>query len=196
MRYDSPVGTLLESAGAGVESAWQEIVSRYSPLVFTICHRCGIVGSDADDVAGDVWLRLVKNLATIREPKALPKWLMTTTRRECFVLCREKSRQIPKETVDHSIPGVEAFLLSTERNDAVRAALGTLPHRDRELLALLFSDPPTPYATISTTLGIPVGAIGPTRQRCLARMRRIPSIAALLHDRHDRHDLQRRRGPS
>jgi RNA polymerase sigma factor (sigma-70 family) len=193
MRLDSPVGALLESAGAGTETAWQEIVARYSPLVFTVCRRCGVAGSDAEDVAGAVWLRLVANLSRIREPKALPKWLMTTARRECVVLRREKNRQIPKETVDHGVPGVESFLLDAERDDAVRAALGTLPRRDRELLALLFSDPPTPYRAISARLGIPVGAIGPTRQRCLARVRRIPSIAALLHDRHA---LQRRRGPS
>jgi RNA polymerase sigma factor (sigma-70 family) len=189
MTYSS-VGTLLESAEAGVDSAWQEIVTRYSPLVFRVCHRCGVVGSDAEDVAGDVWLRLVQNLSRIREPKALPKWLMTTARRECVLLSWEKNRQIPKETVDHSVPGVEGLLLAAEREDAVRAALRTLPDRDRELLALLFSDPPTPYLTISATLGIPVGAIGPTRQRCLARVRRVPSIAALLHDRHA---LQRRR---
>lgn len=193
MRNDSPIATLLEHATAGVESAWQEIVARYSPLVVKVCYRCGVVGSDAEDVAGAVWLRLVMNLSKIREPKALPKWLMTTARRECIVLRRGLGREIPKETVDQGVPaGVERFLLSAERSAAVRAALVELSDRDRELLALLFSDPPTPYRTISVRLGIPVGAIGPTRQRCLARVRRVPSIAALLYDRAgSSHDLQR-----
>jgi RNA polymerase sigma factor (sigma-70 family) len=182
MGYDSPVEALLNSAMAGVESAWQEIVARYSPLVFTVCHRNGVGGFDAEDVVANVWLRLVTNLNKIREPKALPKWLMTTARRECVVLLREKDRQIPKEEIDHTEPGaVEVPLLNAERDDAVRGALAKLPESDRALLALLFSDPPTPYTTISTHLGIPVGAIGPTRQRCLARMRQIPSVAALLH---------------
>jgi RNA polymerase sigma factor (sigma-70 family) len=185
MRYDSPVDVLLDSAMAGVESAWQEIVARYSPLVFTVCHRCGVMGFDAEDVVANVWLRLIGNLSKIREPKALPKWLMTTTRRECVVLLRDRDRHIPKEEIDQAVPGtVDVFLLDAERDDVVRRALAELSDGDRALLALLFSDPPTPYRTISAHLGIPVGAIGPTRQRCLARMRRIPSVAALAHDRH------------
>jgi RNA polymerase sigma factor (sigma-70 family) len=184
VRYDSPVEALLDNAMAGVESAWKEIVARYSPLVFSVCHRCGVDGFDAEDVVGNVWLRLIANLAKIREPKALPKWLMTTARRECVVLLRDKGRQIPKEAIDQTAPGTaEVFLLDAERSDAVRRALAELSESDRALLELLFSDPPTPYVAISVHLGIPVGAIGPTRQRCLARMRRIPSVAALLHDR-------------
>jgi RNA polymerase sigma factor (sigma-70 family) len=187
MEYDSPVEVLLNSAMAGVESAWQEIVARYSPLVLTVCHRCGVGGFDAEDVVANVWLRLVANLSRIREPKALPKWLMTTARRECVVLLRDKDRQIPREVIDQTVPGaVEVLLLDAERSEVVRGALAELSESDRALLALLFSDPPTPYTTISAHLGMPVGAIGPTRQRCLARMRQIPSVAALLHDRHAR----------
>lgn len=184
MRCESPVGALLEGAAAGVESAWREIVAGYSPLVFTVCRRHGVVGSDADDVGGNVWLRLLTNLSTIRDPKALPKWLMTTARRECLVLLRERGRQVPTELVDQvDRTGVDALLLGAERGDAVRAAVAVLPDRDRALLALLFADPPLSYTEISARLGMPVGAIGPTRQRCLTRMRRIPSIAALLDHR-------------
>jgi RNA polymerase sigma factor (sigma-70 family) len=187
MRCESPVAALLESATAGLESAWREIVTRYSPLVHTVCHRYGVRGTDAEDVGGNVWLRLVTNLATIREPKALPKWLMTTARRECLALLREKDRQVPKEAIDQAVPArAEAFLLGAERGETVREVVAALPTRDRELLELLFSDPPLSYATISSRLGMPVGAIGPTRARCLARVRRIPSIAALLDDRHVR----------
>jgi RNA polymerase sigma factor (sigma-70 family) len=180
MRYDPPVDVLLDGAVAGVESAWQEIMVRYAPLVFSVCHRCGVTGSDAEDVAGNVWLRLVTNLSRIREPNALPKWLMTTTRRECGLLARDRGRQIPKEKVDEVVPGeLDGDLLRTERSTVLRHALAKMPERDRTLLTLLFSDPPTPYTTISASLGIPIGAIGPTRKRCLARMRRIPSVAAL-----------------
>jgi RNA polymerase sigma factor (sigma-70 family) len=134
-----------------------------------------------------VWLRLVTNLTTIREPKALPKWLMTTAQRECLALLRDRSRQVSKETIDQVVPArAEAFLLGAERGDAVREAVAGLSDRDRELLELLFCDPPLPYAKISSRLGMPVGSIGPTRQRCLARVRRIPSVAALLDDRHVR----------
>lgn len=185
--FESPVRTLLDNAAAGVESAWREIVRRYSSLLFAVCRGYGVLGSDAEDVVGNVWLRLVANLSTIREPNALPRWLMTTAQRECLVVLREKGRQVPKETVDEPAAlCVESFLLSAERSDTVRRAVAELSDRDKELLALLFSDPPTPYTRISTRLGMPVGAIGPTRQRCLAKVRRIPSIAALLDDRQVR----------
>ncbi|OLF19248.1 RNA polymerase sigma factor [Actinophytocola xanthii] len=184
MRSDSTVDVLLERAVAGAEPAWRELVARYSPLVFRVCYRAGVTGSDAEDVAGNVWLRLVTNLPTIREPRALPKWLITTAERECGLLRRQRQRQVLKEDVDQVVPGAETSLLGAERGAAVREAVAGLSDRDKQLLALLFSDPPTPYATISSRMGVPVGAIGPMRQRCLARLRRLPAIAALWQERY------------
>jgi RNA polymerase sigma factor (sigma-70 family) len=187
MRYQSPVAVLLENAARGVDSAWREIVKRYSPLIFSVCRTHGVMGADADDVRANVWLRLVANLIKIREPEALPGWLMTTTRRECVALLRNRQRQIPddREFTEEVEPGADTALLVEERRHAVLSAVAKLPQRDRDLLTMLFSDPPASYLEISSSLGIPVGAIGPTRQRCLARARRAPSIAALLID--DRH---------
>lgn len=182
MLYDSPVTVLLERAAQGVESAWSEIFNRYSPLVYSVCRRHGIVGTDADDVSGSVWLGLVASMVRIREPEALPSWLVTTARRECLKLLRDRQRQIPDGTefVIETESDTDTWLLAEERRDAVRAAFELLPQRDRVLLAMLCSDPPATYVEISARLGIPVGAVGPTRQRCLARARRIPAIAALL----------------
>jgi RNA polymerase sigma factor (sigma-70 family) len=189
MRYESPVTALLESAAHGVESAWRELVERYAPLVSTVCGRHGLSGADAEDVSGEVWLQLVSKLHTIRTPEALPGWLTTTTRHECLTLLRRKQRQLPS---DHEIaadadPEAETSLLARERRDAVRQALARLPERERKLLSMLFSDPPAPYTAISSALGMPVGAIGPTRQRCLARMRRSPALTALLLDERPVH---------
>jgi RNA polymerase sigma factor (sigma-70 family) len=182
MPYGSPMTILLEKAAQGAESAWHEIFTRYSPLVHSVCRSHGIVGTDADDLSGSVWLCLVASVIRIREPEALPGWLVTTARRECLKLLRERQRQIPQGTefVIETEADTDAWLLAEERRDAVRAAFAMLPQRDRVLLAMLFSDPPATYKEISARLGIPIGAIGPTRQRCLARARRIPSIAALL----------------
>jgi RNA polymerase sigma factor (sigma-70 family) len=176
------VRTLWESATRGEEPAWAEIVARYTPLVVGVCRRYRVFNADAEDVAGTVWLRLVSAWTGIREPAALPGWLVTTTRRACVTLLRDKRRQVPSsvDVIDRTEPGVDASVLVNERRDAVRSACRRLPDRDRELLAMLFSDPPTPYADISATLGMPIGAIGPTRQRCLARVRRTAPIAALL----------------
>jgi RNA polymerase sigma factor (sigma-70 family) len=182
MPYGSPVTILLEKATQGVESAWQEIFNRYAPLVYTVCRRHGIFGTDAEDVNGSVWLRLVASVIRIREPEALPSWLKTTARRECLKMLRDRQRQIPAGTefVIETESDTDACLLAEESRNIVRAAFSTLPQRDRALLTMLFSDPPATYTEISSRLGIPVGAIGPTRQRCLTRARRIPSIAALL----------------
>jgi RNA polymerase sigma factor (sigma-70 family) len=183
MHYDSPIAPLLESAVQRMESAWQEIVARFSPLVLVVCRDYGLSGVDIEDVAGSVWLRLVANVPRIREPEALPGWLRTTIRHECLMLLRHKNRQIPTDsTLFGGVvePEIDAFLIGEERRAAARDAVARLSGRDRELLSMLFSDPPRPYQEISSTLGIPVGAIGPTRARCLARARRTPAVAALL----------------
>jgi RNA polymerase sigma factor (sigma-70 family) len=202
MDHDSPTGVLLECALRGMQSAWQEIIESFSPLIFAVCHRYGISGADTQDVAGAVWLRLVANVATIREPKALPGWLQTTTRNECRMLLRQKNRDIPTGTdlFDGRFePDLDARLIDEERRATARRAFAQLPRPDRELLSMLFSDPPKPYKEISSALGIPIGAIGPTRARCLRRARHTPAIAALIvADRRDcrgrapvgSHDLQ------
>jgi RNA polymerase sigma factor (sigma-70 family) len=182
-----PAADLVQRAAAGDQSSWNAIVRRYASLIWSVCRRHGLAGADADDVTGTVWLRLLTHLATLREPAALPGWLRTTTRRECHALLRKRDRQIPHDP--HEIASnVEAHTdpppLYEGELIVLREAIAALPDRDRRLLALLLSDPPATYAQISTTLGIPIGAIGPTRQRCLARIRRHPSVATLLHHRH------------
>ena len=182
MHHDSPATRLLECAAHGMESAWREIVKRFSPLIFAVCHRYGISGVDTQDVAGEVWLRLLTNMSAIRDPNALPGWLQTTTRNECLGLLRARNRQIPTDTDligEPCAPEADTNLIDEERRHAARQALAHLSQRDRQLLSMLFSDPPRPYKEISSTLGIPVGAIGPTRARCLTRARRTPAIAAL-----------------
>jgi RNA polymerase sigma factor (sigma-70 family) len=179
---DTPVGPLLEQAARGMDSAWREIVRRYSSLVFAVCHRYGVGGADAQDVAGAVWLGLVSHLDRIREPEALPGWIATTAKNECLAHLRHRTRQVPTDS-DRLDAGVDADfaapLIAAERDEAARAAFARLPQRDQDLMSMLLADPPLSYKEISSTLGIPVGAIGPTRARCLARARRTPAVAAL-----------------
>jgi RNA polymerase sigma factor (sigma-70 family) len=189
MRYESSVAALLESAAGGAESAWRELFQRFSPLVSSVCRRCGVFGADADDVSGNVWLRLVLNLATIREPEALPGWLATTARRECLSLLRNKRREIlnDREAATLTEPGADASLLGDERRRTVLREVAMLPKRERDLVSMLISDRSPSYLEISSSLGMPIGAIGPTRQRCLAKLRRTTAIAALLDNGvHDR----------
>jgi RNA polymerase sigma factor (sigma-70 family) len=182
MRDDPVVVALVQRARDGDQGAWDAIVARYAPLVLAVCRRHRLSPADTDDVGACVWLRLVERLDAIRDPAALPGWLATTTRRECLNVLRAKSRESVHDiddVPDGVVPASDEWLLTQERHIALRVAFAELPERCRRLLALLFTDPPTPYATIVATLGLRQGAIGPTRQRCLERLRRSEPLAAL-----------------
>jgi len=182
VRDDPSVVDLVVRARGGDKDAWDTLVNRYTTLVWSVCSRHGLNGADAEDVGGSVWLRLVENLGTIREPAALPGWLATTTQRECLQLLRSRRRQIPAEdpqVPDLDGPAIDHDLLVQERRDALRHAFAGLQPRCRQLLSMLFSDPSTPYVQISSTLGMPVGAIGPNRKRCLDRLRSSRTLAGL-----------------
>lgn len=187
MRNDPDVVALVERARAGDEDAWDGIVRRYATLVWAVCRQVGVVGGEADDVAAIVWLRLVERLGSLREPAALPGWIVTTTRRECFEVLRARSKVVPVEqeripppTDQVTDPVPDEWLLAEERRLALRIAFSGLSDRCRELLSLLFRDPPAPYTEISGTMGLKIPSIGPTRMRCLEKLREQPTILALM----------------
>jgi len=172
---------LVSAARAGDRQAWDALVERFSPLIWSICRRHQLSRDDAEDVSQSIWLRLVNHLDKIREPAALAGWLSTATRRECQHLwSRAVTCELDTETVRDERAGVDQDLLASERHAALREAFAQLPQDGQELIGMLIADPPVPYAEISSRLGIPVGSIGPTRSRCLDRMRRHPTIAALI----------------
>lgn len=187
MRDDPAVVALVVRARDGDKEAWDALVERYVPLVWSICQRFRLSRADADDVSQIVWLLLVEQLPKLREPAALPGWLATTTQRECLraIQGRERERRLERRMDTEAVvakraPGVDEEILLAERDAALREGLTQLPPRCRNLLTLLIEQPPVPYAQISERLGIPVGAIGPTRARCLAKLRRSPAVAALI----------------
>lgn len=180
-----PVTELVRLAVSGDQSAWDQLVVRYSPLVLSVVRRHRLQGAEADDAVQTVWLRLVEHLGDLREPKALPGWIVTTARHECLRLIRVRQLVVPVDLSDHpSADGIDrdpvGELIVGERHDALLAALAELPDRQRSLLLLLITDPPIPYEEISRRLDMPVGSIGPTRSRALARIRRHPAVSALI----------------
>jgi RNA polymerase sigma factor (sigma-70 family) len=183
-RSDRSVTDLVTRARSGDKQAWDAIVERYAPLVWSICRRYRLGGADAGDVGQSVWLHLVEQLARLRDPAALPGWLATTTQRECSRVLREQGPRTTWMADAGDIPDqhaqIEQEVLLAERHAALREAFTHLPTCCQQLLTLLIQDPPVPYAQISAQLGIPVGSIGPTRGRCLAKLRRYPAIAALI----------------
>ena len=183
------VTDLVARARNGDELAWDALVELYAPLIWSVCRRYRLTRADAEDVAQVVWLYLAGQLGRIREPCAIPAWLVTTTRRECIRVRRAALRSCPAGYVldAEAVPddkGVtaEQELLMAERHAALRGALARLPPGCRQLLTLLIADPPVPYTEVSARLGISVGSIGPSRARCLEKLRRDPVIAALIDD--------------
>lgn len=187
MRDDPAVIALVARVGDGDQEAWDELIERYAPLVWSICVRYQLSRPDIDDVGQSVWLLLVEQIGNLREPAALPGWLAPTTKRECLRVLRAARRhdhaalppedQMPPDTPDSVI---EQEIIKAERDAALRAAFAELPPVCHELLSMLISDPAPAYAEVSERLGMAIGSIGPTRARCLERMRRSPHLVTVL----------------
>ena len=188
MSDNQPVTDRVTRARNGDKQAWDDLVERYAPLVWSICRRHQLSDVDVGDVHQSVWLQLVSQLDKIRDPAALPGWLATTTRRECRRLLRAARGSLAAgyvldaETIPDQQAGMaEQELLAAERHAALREAFTRLPPCCQQLISMLTEDPPVPYAQISASLNIPVGSIGPRSGRCLDMLRRDPVIAALIN---------------
>jgi len=177
---------LVRAAADGDEDAWSRLVERYLPLVRSVIRWHGLSGQDSEDVAQILWLRLVEHLKDIREPRALPGWIKTTTRNECMQLLKSARRAVPvgasvePQPVTPADHELDEDLLRAERHQALLTALAELPEHQRTLLVLLAADPPLSYAEVSRLLDIRIGSIGPTRARALSRLRESPAMAALI----------------
>ncbi len=184
MRDDPTVVDLVTRARDGDKDAWDELVERYAPLVWSVCRRYRLAQADSDDVGQSVWLRLIEHLPGLRESAALPGWIATTTQRECYRLLRAASRVEPVDPAESNDVVEEAIaeeeVLRHERREVIRTAFRQLSQRCQALLALLTRDPPTAYDEISRQLHVPIGSIGPNRARCLDRLRRTPALALLV----------------
>jgi RNA polymerase sigma factor (sigma-70 family) len=167
---------LLAAAGEGQHAAWEELVRRYGGLLRHIGRRYGLTAEECSDIAQATWLLLFTRAHQIRNPDSLVGWLATTAGRECAALRRRERREIPTE--DCGAEATEDADLD-DRMDAVRrhrrlrAAVAQLPPRERALIDVLLEPDPPSYRQISARLGMPVGAIGPVRQRALRRLRRL-----------------------
>ena len=182
----SEVSRLVRASASGSETAWNELVRRYSPLVMAVTRTYQLTADDAKDVSQTVWLRLVENLANLREPDALPGWLATTTQRECIRQLRQGRRVLPVDPhTDGALQLCEAVdpdtdILRAELHQAMRDGLAALPARDQALLKLRAADPPKSYEEISQIMGMPIGSIGPTLRRSLDRLRETTAMRAYL----------------
>jgi RNA polymerase sigma factor (sigma-70 family) len=183
VRDDPSVVALVARAAGSDEDAWQELVDRYAQLVWSICVRYQLSSADIEDVGQTVWLGLAEQLGKLPESDALPRWLATTTQRECVRVLKARHKyEVFGTDSDGGLPleddpaMIEEEIIRAERNALLRAAFAGLPEDGRRLLTLLISDPPLSYAEIGDILGMPPESIGPARQRCLDRLRGSPYL--------------------
>jgi RNA polymerase sigma factor (sigma-70 family) len=174
---------LLARAAGGDQAAWDAIVDRFSGLVWATARAHRLSRDDAADVAQTTWLRLVEHLDRIRDPERLGAWLATTARHESLRVIRRGGREQPTDEPDlFEAPDddtVDKLLLEQERDGALWRAFASLSDRCKTLLRILLADEPPSYEEVAAALGMPVGAIGPTRMRCLDRLRRTAGVAEL-----------------
>jgi RNA polymerase sigma factor (sigma-70 family) len=172
----SDIADLLSRAGDGDPTAWEEILHRYSTLVWATVRSFRLQDADTRDAVQTTWLRLAENTHQIRHPQRLGAWLATTARRECLRILRHTtsiphSWQTIHEAATDPSTTPEHITIETETTRSLWEHVGQLPPRQRTVLQALFTDNPQPYAQIATTTGIPPGGIGPTRNRALQQLR-------------------------
>ena len=173
----------LRRALDGDAESWNALVDAYSGLIWSVVRSFRMDRSSQEDAFQATWLRLLDRGESIREPGRLPSWLVTVARRECIALLRSSSRVVPAtESLDTLLPPSElsSNLEQVEVDGAIRQLFDQLDDACRLLLSMLISDPPVSYATISGALGMPVGSIGPTRGRCLDKLRKSLAAAGIF----------------
>jgi RNA polymerase sigma factor (sigma-70 family) len=201
------IALLFARAAAGDKASFDVLVRRLAGVVWSVVRAHRLSGPDAEDVVQGVWLRLTQHLGSIRQPERLPGWLATTARHECLAVMRRHARDSGAGPVTDGVDAVDGVtetstavtvggasgagidvvgdavgvaMEDSARRRAVRAAMDNLDSRCRELLALLAHVPPVTYQDISESLGMPVASIGPTRGRCLDKIRRHPAVRAMI----------------
>jgi RNA polymerase sigma factor (sigma-70 family) len=179
---DASVVDLVATAATGDERAWAELVRRFGGLVWGTARSFRLSQQDIEDVSQTTWLLLAGHIHRLREPEALPGWLVTTTRRESIRVGQRRRVEIREfeyeqpDLPDRTLAQPDEGLLREELREHVRRSLEKLPEPCQRLLAMLATDPPMSYRAVGLALDMPTGSIGPTRARCLERLRRIARL--------------------
>jgi RNA polymerase sigma factor (sigma-70 family) len=178
------MAVLLDAAKGGSEDALGQITAELSPMLWHVARAAGLGADDAEDVVQTAWELLLSHLAEIRAPRALIGWLVVTTKHEAWRIRSSGRRQRPADqewltTIPDQAAGTEEQIVLDEQQRALWRAVGRLSVQCQELLRIVAFVPRPDYQSVSAALGMPVGSIGPTRGRCLAKIR------ALLADELD-----------
>jgi RNA polymerase sigma factor (sigma-70 family) len=169
------VTRLVGAAAGGDERAWNALVAEFGGLIWAVARAHRLRDADALEVSQATWLRLLEHLGKLKEPARLGAWLATTARRECLRVLRENERCVlyGDDAAEHVSPDMspDDVALHGERDEALWWSFSRLRSSDQALLRLLMAEPRPPYGEIAAALDMPIGSIGPTRQRALERLR-------------------------
>jgi len=182
---DEDDAALVSRCRRGEAAAWEALVHRYQRLVYAIVRRTGLDDHAAADVFQTVFARLVAHLPRIADPQRLQAWIVTTAKREVLLALRRGQRTVSMTRDDDAdgeaaewdvaddAPLPEDALAELQQLDGLRRALDRMDARCRDLLLMLFRDDSDklPYEEVAQRLGLSVGSIGPTRARCLGKLR-------------------------
>jgi RNA polymerase sigma factor (sigma-70 family) len=183
---ESEDSTLVAACLQGDASAWEALIVRYQRLIYSLALKTRLSSDDAADIFQSVCLKLYEKLASLRDHEKLSSWIITTTTRECWRLSnRQRKEGLPgelsSEEADEKLqqlvadsPLLDEQRIMLEQQQAVRQAVGALPERCKDLVTLLFyKKDDLSYTEIARQMDMPVASIGPTRARCLEKLRRL-----------------------
>lgn len=165
---------MLLRAAAGEREAWDALVERFGQMVWSVARSFRLDDAAASDVAQTVWLRLIENVDRIQDPERLPGWLATTCRREALRVIKRSERSVPSDfeyDIEDPSPSLESMMIEDEETREVVQAFGELGEECQQLLRLLTVEPALSYEEIAEATGRPVGSLGPTRGRCVERLK-------------------------
>lgn len=169
---------LVKECLTGNEEAWSSLIEKYKALIYSIPVKYGLPPQEAADVFQATCTELLVRLPELREPRALPKWLIQVAYHQCYHWKRQQQRVVSRDShsdlPEPEVPAIaESLVRQTQEEQMLREAVVALPPRCRRLIEMLFFETPArPYSEIAAGLGLAVGSIGFTRQQCLERLRR------------------------
>jgi len=168
---------LVKACLSGDEEAWSLLIDKYKALIYSIPVKYGLSRQEAADVFQATCTELLVRLPELREPRALPKWLMQVAHHESYRWKRQSQRTVSRDAEtdlpEPATPAIaESLFQQTQEEQMLREAMAMLTPQCRRLVELLFFETPSrPYAEVAAELGLAVGSIGFTRQKCLERLR-------------------------
>jgi RNA polymerase sigma factor (sigma-70 family) len=168
---------LVADCLSGDEEAWSLLIEKYKALIYSIPIKYGLPTQEAADVFQATCMELLARLPELREPRALPKWLMQVTHHQCLRWKQQQGRLVSRDSEDLPVPETpavaEGLVQQTEEEQMLREAMMALSPQCRRLMEMLFFEsPPRPYAEAAAELGLALGSIGFVRQKCIDRLRR------------------------